>query len=383
MQHVDRMTERERYRIRGFYYARAGNWEKCVEEYSELVKQYPADNIGYNNLSLCYKHLHNTPKAIEGLQRALEILPHHQPARVNLALYLSYAGDFPAAEREARTVLQVNPSFVSAYNALAYAQVGQGQVAQAISTYRQLEKISDLGQSMAARGLADIALYEGRLGDAAQLLEQGAAAELQAGRLDSAAADFAVLGYTQLLRKQKAAALAALERALANSKAISPRFAAARVYVAAGETGKARSLAVALGADSQLEPQADAKLIEGEAALQEKDPRKAIELFTEANKLLDTWIGRFDLGRAYLEAGLFVEADSEFDRCIKRRGETLDLFDIVTNYCYLPEVYYYQGRAREGLKSPGAADSYRTYVSIRGKAGEDPLLPEIRRRLGQ
>jgi hypothetical protein len=48
-----------------------------------------------------------------------------------------------------------------------------------------------------------------------------------------------------------------------------------------------------------------------------------------------------------------------------------------------PPVYYYQGQAREGLESPGAADSFRTYLSIRGKAGEDPLLPEIRRRLGQ
>jgi hypothetical protein len=78
-----------------------------------------------------------------------------------------------------------------------------------------------------------------------------------------------------------------------------------------------------------------------------------------------------------------VEADSEFDRCIKRRGETLDLFDYVPTYGYLPEVYYYQGRVREGLNSPGAADSYRTYISIRGKAGEDPLLSEVRHRLRQ
>jgi hypothetical protein len=49
----------------------------------------------------------------------------------------------------------------------------------------------------------------------------------------------------------------------------------------------------------------------------------------------------------------------------------------------MPEVYYYQGLARAGLKSPGAADSYRTYLSIRGKAGEDPLLPEVRHRLRQ
>ena len=106
-------------------------------------------------------------------------------------------------------------------------------------------------------------------------------------------------------------------------------------------------------------------------------------MLNDANKQLDTWIGRFDLGRAYLDAGLFPEADSEFDRCIKRRGETLDLFDYVTTYSYLPEVYYYQGRALEGLNSPGFRDSYRTYLSIREKAGEDPLLPEIRRRLGQ
>jgi eukaryotic-like serine/threonine-protein kinase len=382
MEHVDRMTERERYRIRGLYYLRTGNWEKCIEENGELVKQYPADNVGHINLSVCYKILHNTPKAIEEMQRTLEILPHNQMARMNLAMYLSYAGDFPTAEREARAVLQVNPSYEKAYQSLAYAQVGQGQIAEAIKTYRQLEKISNYGQSFAAPGLADIALYEGRLGEAAQLLQQGAAVDLQARRTESAAADFALLGYTQVLRKQKAAALAALEKALANGKTVSPRFHAARVYVAAGETGKARQLATEFASDSP-EPQADAKLIEGEIALQEKDPRKAIELFTEANKLLNTWIGWFDLGRAYLEAGLYVEADSEFDRCIKRRGDTLDLFDYVPTYGYLPEVYYFQGRVRDGLQSPGAADSYRTYVSIRGKAGEDPLLPEIRRRLAQ
>ena len=94
-------------------------------------------------------------------------------------------------------------------------------------------------------------------------------------------------------------------------------------------------------------------------------------------------MGHFQLARAYLEAGLFVEADSELDRCIKRRGEALSLFlDQVPTFGYFPTVYYYQGRVREGLKSSGFADSYRTYLSIRGQPGEDPLLPEIHRRLG-
>lgn len=382
MEHVDRMTERERYRIRGFYYLQTGNWEKCVEEYSELVKLYPADNNGHNNLSICYKGEHNTPKAIEEVRRSLEVAPNNDQ-RANLALYLAYTGDFPTAEQEARKVLQANPSFETGYAALAYAQVGQDQLAEAIKTYQQLEKVSSYGQSAAAQGLADIALYEGRLADAVRFLETGAADDLKAGRLDSAAAGFAMLAQAQLSRRQKAAALAALEKALANSKTVSTRFAAARVYAAAGETAKATKLAEGLATESQLEGQVYAKLIEGEVALAEKDPRRAIQVLNDANKQLDIWIGRFDLGRAYLDSGLFPEADSEFDRCIKRRGETLDLFDYVTTYSYLPEAYYYQGRAREGLNSPGFRDSYQTYLNIRGKAEQDPLLPEIRRRLTQ
>jgi hypothetical protein len=111
---------------------------------------------------------------------------------------------------------------------------------------------------------------------------------------------------------------------------------------------------------------------------------EAFRLFTRANALLDTWIGCFDVGRAYLEFGSFPEADSEFDQCLKRRGEALALFvDLVPTYGYLPLVYYYQGRAREGMKSADFVESYKKYLSVRGKAGEDPLLAEVRRRVGE
>ena len=55
----------------------------------------------------------------------------------------------------------------------------------------------------------------------------------------------------------------------------------------------------------------------------------------------------------------------------------------VPTYGYFPPVYYYQGLVREGLKSAGFAESYKTYLSIRGKAGEDALIPELARRIGQ
>jgi eukaryotic-like serine/threonine-protein kinase len=382
MEHVDRLTDRERYRVRGFYYYTTGNWQKCVEEYGELVKVYPADNVGQANLAGCYIHLRDTGKAIAAAQRAVEIVPQGALQRVVLSFYNSYAGNFAVAESESRKALGINPSFV-AYLALAESQLGQGQMSQARETYREVEKLNPQGASLAASGLADLASYDGRYTEAVRLLETGAAADIAAKNPEGAGAKYAAIAQVQLARRQNALALAAATKALTLSQDSVVRFLAAQTYIEAGEPAKAQKLATGLGSEPQSEAQVYGKILEGNLALKRGDKSEAIKSLTDANNLLDTWMGRFELGRAYLEAGLFVEADSEFDRCIKRRGEALELFmDNNPTVGYLPMVYYYQGRVRDGLKSSGAAESYRQYLNIR-QAGEDPLVPEIRRRLGQ
>jgi tetratricopeptide (TPR) repeat protein len=192
------------------------------------------------------------------------------------------------------------------------------------------------------------------------------------------------LAYAELLRGQNKAAVASAEKALANGQTLQVRFLAGRVFAEAGDAAQAKKMADSLAKETQAEPQAYGKIIEGKLALRQGDTRLAIKDITDANNLLDTWIGRFELGRAYLEAGEFTEADSEFDRCVKRRGEAIELFmDNVVTYGYFPYVYYYQGRVRQGLKTPAFADSYRTYLSFRGQSTEDPLVAEVRKSLGQ
>ena len=380
MEHVDRMSERERYRTRGLYYRRSGDLQNCVQEYSELVKQFPADNIGHQNLANCYSDLRNASKAIEEQTKAVEIAPKSAMQRRNLALLAAYGGDVQTAEKQARAALELNPSYERAYLPLAYSQLLQGNLTGAADTYQGLQKLSKLGSSYAQSGLGDLAFYEGRFSDAARILELGATEDQAAANLLAAEKQTA-LAYVHLAQGQTKSALEAAARAQSSSKT-NIRFLVARVYATAGDSAKAQQLTAGLSTDPQPEPQADAKIIEGEIALQSGNVNQAIKSFNDANKILDTWLGRLDLGRAYLAAGQFTEADSEFDRCIKRRGEALELDDAAT-YGFFPAVYYYQGKVREGLKSAGASESYKTYLDIRGKAGEDPLLPEIRRKAGQ
>jgi tetratricopeptide (TPR) repeat protein len=327
--------------------------------------------------------LRNFPKAVEAARKAEEIAPKGAVGHFNLAFFSSLTGDFQTGEREARTALEITPSEAAQLD-LGEAQLGGGKVSEAAASYHGLEKLGSRGASLATSALADLALYQGHFSEAVRLLEQGANADLQAKTAENASNKFAALAYAELLRGNSKAAIASAEKALANGQTLQVRFLAGRVFAEAGDTAQAKKMADSLAKETQSEPQAYGKIIEGKLALKQGDSALAIKDITDANNLLDTWIGRFELGRAYLEAGQFPEADSEFDRCIKRRGEALELFmDNMVTYGYLPFVYYYQGRVRQGLKTPAFADSYRTYLSIRGQSTEDPLVAEVRKSLGQ
>jgi eukaryotic-like serine/threonine-protein kinase len=378
LRYLDGMTERERYSTRGMYYRLTGDYAQCVREYGELIARYEADVVGHNQRALCLTQLRDMKGAVDEMRQVVDLLPNRALFRDNLALYANYAGDFQTAEEEASKIQGPD-----AYTllALAFAQIGQGRLPEALQTYQKLATLDALGASFAASGLGDLAAVEGRYAEAVRILNESAARDLSAKNTDRAASKFAAVAYAELSRGRTTAAAAAIDKALANSQTVKIRFLGARTYVEAGQLDKARLLMASLAAELQAEPQAYAKLIEGDIALRSGDARLAIKLLSEANILLDTWIGHYDLGRAYLEADAFIQADSEFDRCLGRRGEALALFlDEEPTYAYLPSVYYYQGRVRDGLKIAGAAESYKSYLAFRGESREDPILAEVRRR---
>lgn len=380
IRHVDRMTERERLRTRGLYYYVTNDYAACVKEYGDLLTRYAADAAARNNLALCSTKLRNMSRAREEMERVVQILPKRSLYRVNASLYSTYASAFDAGEQAARMAIELQDPW--GQQALALAAQGLGDLAGATAAYQALAVVPGAGRSYTTSGLADIALYEGRFADAVSLFSDGAAADLAAKDGDRAAAKLAGLAFAELSRGRPRQARAAADQALAHSTAVQIRFLAGRVYAQAGAPAQARAIAGPLAAELQAEPQAYAKILDGVIALEDKDARTAVKALTEATALLDTWIGRFDLGRAYLAAGAFPQADSEFDRCLKRSGEAISLFlDEEPTSGFLPPVHYYQGLVRQGLKSAGFAEPFQRYLAIRATAGEDPLLPDIRKRL--
>jgi eukaryotic-like serine/threonine-protein kinase len=382
---TDRMTEREKHRTLGGYYLNvARNYEKAKDSYRALVEAFPADRAGHASLALAYFWALDIPRALEEEKRALDLDPKSVLARVNYALYAMYAGDFETAARETARVIAQQPSLDLAYVPLATAALAAGDSAGALQSYASMARTGASGASLAATGLADLAMYEGRYADVEKILKPAIGEDEKSENLVGQSAKWLVLAEAYEAMGKSATATAAARKSLTLGKGQPSHVLAASVLIRAGLGRDATAVAAAFA--QRLEPQSRAygKILEGRAALRERRFADAVDAFTAAQKLADLWMARFDLGVAFVEAEHFAEGLAEIERCQKRRGEATAIFlDEVPSFRYLATLPYWLARAQAGVgQSQAAADSFRTYLALRSAAPNDPLAADARRRLG-
>ena len=191
--------------------------------------------------------MRNIKPAIEEMRPSSRWCRIARYSGINFALYAAYGGEFQTAETRRRKITEADPY---ALQALAFAQLGQGQWSAVAETYRNQAKIDGVGPPMAASGLGDLAAVEGRYADAIKILSDGAAADLAAKQAGRAAVKFAAIGYAELSRRRPAAAITAVDTALKHSQGTNIRFLAGRIYAETGATDKARAQMTSLAADS-------------------------------------------------------------------------------------------------------------------------------------
>jgi tetratricopeptide (TPR) repeat protein len=382
LQNLDRMSERERYRTLGGYYLLVSrNYEKAIENYETLVELYPADSGGHANLGYAYYMARDFELAVEAGRSAAELDPGNLIKRINHAMYAMSAGDFDTAISESEIVFDQNPNFGYALLTKGRSALAAGDATAARDAFERLGSSGAIGSTLAPIGRADLELYLGNADDARGILEP--AIESPGNPFEEASMLIA-LADAHLVAAANDRAADAARRAVELSQHDSVLYLGGRVLLEAGDHDGGEELALRL--ENKLQSQAAllAALLRGERAIEVGRLREAFDGLRGVRKELDFWFAHFLMGRAYFEAGHFAEALDEFERCVRRKGEIVDVFLVdAATLRYFPPALYWLGRTHEALGSFGAArNRYLEYLDLRGDSQPpDRLAADARQRL--
>jgi len=378
---IDRMTEREKYRTRGQYYLFSRNPGKAIEELTALTDKYPSDVVGMSNLANAHSQLRQFDQAMAIGSRVAAMFPKNPLRQNNVALYAMYAGKFEEAIAGGKKAAELNKDYALAWVSQGLSSEALGKYDDAAAAYQHLSSINGW-QARAALGTADIAMLRGKTADASAALEPLLTQKLpplQMARVQN------TLAAIRLSQGRTADAIKLAEDALKSSTDQIPRFEAGRIFAAASRLPRAKELAADLEKSLVPETQALGMTLRGETQLIEGDVRGSVATLQAASKIADTWMARYLLGRAYLLANSYEDADREFDMCERRKGEATAVYiDDVPTWRMMAPLYYYTGIVRAELKRSTAADSLRTFVELK-KGGDEKssLVADAEKRLAQ
>lgn len=377
--HVDRMTEREQLRTRVTYYDVTGNAEEARAQGETLVAKFPSDAAGLSNLALAHFKAWHFARALELGQQAAALFPKNVLRQSNVALYALYASDFEGAARQVALVQGLSPDYPYAQLTSALIDVAAGRWDEATAGYTRLGTLATPGPSLSVHGRADLARHRGRLKDAETVLATALATADAASRSRLVAS----LAAVRAARSNRAGALDLLAGLPPDTPEPGALVEAGETYLALGL--RAQATALLRRVEGRLGIQGDifASVLRAQMALAEGRPRESVAMLLDTRRKADAWLVRYWLGRSYVALGAFAEADAEFEACLRRRGEALAVFlDDFPTYHRLADVYYYQGLARTGLKSPAALESFKAFVAIKDAGDETGgLVADARERL--
>jgi tetratricopeptide (TPR) repeat protein/tRNA A-37 threonylcarbamoyl transferase component Bud32 len=374
------LSDRKRLTLLGDYFGTLGKYPDAIMTYEQLLARWPGDSRTETNLVATALDAGSWEVALEQARRAAGDHPELGVVRGNLVIAELANGRFADAARDGAAMLaDIRQPLVAAVAATASAQALLGRGGDARATYDRLAALEH--PAPADEGRADLAIYEGRLDDAEALL-RAHVDPAKPARTPEAASALVTLARLRLRRGDRAGAVRIATAAM-NTGAARLEYVAAATAIEAGSTAGAASRSRAWAQNPIPEWRLHARLLDGDLARAEHRPRDAIAAYRDAALIAPSWITHERLGRAYLAAGAWTDAERELAWCLEHRGEAAVF--MTPSLAYLPDVLLAVARARDGRRAAAAElrAAYAAVIAVAPDAQHDPITDEARRSLAK
>ncbi len=306
-------------------------WEEARKIYQLLVDSYPTYADGHLFLAAASIETGRPEDAIKPLRRCIDLQPNSTYCNYELMMLLVESDQFDAILGSYRSLQQRGISYAWFSEPVALALWGKGDLSGAAQQLTELgnAKVRGVGVHGPAHlkesrlWLIDMALYEGKLSEARNRLEE------VLDEPDQSAGDrsghMVYLAKLQLLAGNRTEAESLATRAIRGSDDHSVQARAIRVLADLGaraETMSAlerwkskRSRATTLD-DASAE-----HFVIGAIALRhDRQPVAAIDELTQASERHRDLEAEYLLSQAYMEAGRWTDAIQTLDRLIRSKG---------------------------------------------------------------
>ncbi len=421
----DQVSERERYYIHGNYYFQSeATYDKALDTYKKLLKLYPEDSIGnnnlgtlnllleewdkailffnvniqnriesvfsYGNISMCYAARGSYDKAREVLELYLRDISDSPIMHFVLANSYIYQGEYDSAEAEGEKVFTLDPNHYRNFLLRGDISLFREDLINAEKEYQKLlETEEPVAHQEGINRLSALYLLQGLFDKAKEQAQLGVELGELLGETDWSSGFHLYLAYLHFRSKNFEEALEECEAGLniSSEAGILSRQREAlhlkgRIFLEMDSLDEAQDVADALKEliDSGLHRKAERFYwhLMGLIELKKKNFQKAIQYFKQAVALLPSQLGPeyrqalfFEhLALAYFEAGDFDEAQKEYERIVSLSTGRLLYGDIFAKSLYMLGKTYEQKSMEDE-----AIELYEKFLSLWNEA--DPSITEI------
>jgi len=332
----EKVSERERFNIEGFYYLMAtGELEKAAHTDELWQQTYPRDALAYTVTGAISSTLGNWEKALEEWREALRLKPNDGSNYYLLGLaYMSFnrLDEADAVYKEAEERKLGSELLLQSRYWLAFLKGNTAQMAQLASAAMGKPGSEDLLLAMQA----DTEGWYGKLKNAHELTERAMDSAQHNDAKETAAAYKAAAALREAEAENREQARAEANAALKLAPSRDVRAIAALALARVGDTAGAEKLGAELDKAFPLDTLVQRywlPTIRASVALGRKDPKRAIELLKEASTVeLSSITAALTIflcpaylrGEAYLLLHDGSRAAAEFQKFIDHRGVVMN-----------------------------------------------------------